>query len=136
VAEIPILDTDQLKCVGDLRPGSAEPPSGVARPVPVDVAGVEAVVWRAEDGSLGVVARACPHLDWDLSEARIVGTELVCPGHGWSITCNGRVFKRNEFGRADDKGTTPHWCARERDGRIWVEIGPTSDPTSALGGEL
>lgn len=105
--EVPVLATSDL----------------LARPVPVTLDGVEAVVWRAADGTLGVVARACPHLDWDLTEAAITGTGLVCPGHGWSITCSGRAFKRNEFGREDDKGTTPHWAVFERDATIWVEIG-------------
>ena len=113
--EIPVLAASELDSSQALR----------RHPVPVDLDGTEAVVWRAVDGTIGVVARACPHLDWDLSEATITDIELVCPGHGWSITCSGRVFKRNEFGREDAKGSTPHWPAREQDGKIWVEIGQT-----------
>jgi phenylpropionate dioxygenase-like ring-hydroxylating dioxygenase large terminal subunit len=62
------------------------------------------VVWRGHSGALGTAPRSCPHLDWDLTEATVAGDELVCPGHGWSFDCAGRAFKRNEFGREDDKG--------------------------------
>jgi len=75
--------------------------------VPIRVDGEEFVVWRGASGALGSAPRNCPHLDWDLTEAVVVGDELVCPGHGWSFTCTGRAQKRNEFGRADDKGAIP-----------------------------
>lgn len=70
----------------------------------VTVDGEEFVVWRGAGGALGSAPRRCPHLDWDLAEARVVGDELVCPGHGWSFTVAGRACKRNERGRVDDKG--------------------------------
>jgi phenylpropionate dioxygenase-like ring-hydroxylating dioxygenase large terminal subunit len=104
-------------------------------PSPVTVEGHDAVVWGREDGSLAVVARRCPHLDWDLAEAQPVGCELVCPGHGWSIDGTGRVFKRNEFGREDPKGHTEHWLAFVRDGKIWVQIDPDSESGSGRIGE-
>lgn len=92
-------------------------------PVAVELDGVEAVAWRAVDGAIGVVARACPHLDWDLSEGRVDGRALVCPAHGWAVDPSGRVFKRNERGREDEKGRTRHWCATGRDGKMWVRSG-------------
>ena len=66
--------------------------------------GADYVLWCSESGRSCAVPRWCPHLDWDLTEAVVVGEELVCPGHGWSIAVDGRVFKRNELGREDDKG--------------------------------
>ena len=99
---------------------SADLPAG--RVVAVDLADEEAVIWRAPDGSPCVMARWCPHLDWDLTEAAIDGDELVCQGHGWSLRADGCALKRNEFGREDAKGKVRMWPAEERDGRI--EIGP------------
>ncbi|GIU89832.1 MAG: hypothetical protein KatS3mg010_0931 [Acidimicrobiia bacterium] len=72
--------------------------------VAVTVDGEEYVVWRGASGALGSAPRRCPHLDWDLTGARVVGDELVCPGHGWSFTVGGRACKRTERGRVDDKG--------------------------------
>jgi phenylpropionate dioxygenase-like ring-hydroxylating dioxygenase large terminal subunit len=99
------------------------------RVVAVDVADAEAVIWRTEDGFPCVMARHCPHLDWDLTEAVVAGEELVCSGHGWSLGCDGEAFKRNEWGREDPKGTIRIWPVRERDG--WIEAdtameGPSS----------
>lgn len=99
--------------------GAGEVPPGVAVPVVIDDADV--VVWRGGDGRIGAVSRACPHLDWDLADACAVGDELVCRGHGWSIRTDGEVFKRNEFGREDPKGTTRTWRLVEHDDAIWVE---------------
>jgi phenylpropionate dioxygenase-like ring-hydroxylating dioxygenase large terminal subunit len=96
--------------------------------VAVTVADDEAVMWRARDGRPCVMARRCPHLDWDLTEAVIIGDELLCPGHGWSLRADGHALKRNEFGREDPKGTVQMWPVRERDG--WIEVQP-GDPESA-----
>jgi nitrite reductase/ring-hydroxylating ferredoxin subunit len=82
------------------------------------IRGGEIVVWRTADGVPCAVARICPHLDWDLLDASVQGSELVCAGHGWSILGDGRVFKRNELGREDAKGTTPCVTLREVDGFI------------------
>jgi phenylpropionate dioxygenase-like ring-hydroxylating dioxygenase large terminal subunit len=90
--------------------------------VPVDVAGDDAVVWRAADGRAHAVARWCPHLDWDLAEAVWRGDELLCAGHGWSILGDGRACKRNEHGRVDDKGATRTWRLREHYGWIEAEL--------------
>jgi nitrite reductase/ring-hydroxylating ferredoxin subunit len=103
----PVLETTDL-------------PAG--RVVAVTVADDEAVVWRARDGRPCVMARWCPHLDWDLTEAAIVGDELVCQGHGWSLRADGCALKRNEFGREDAKGRVQMWPARENDG--WIEVDP------------
>ena len=87
---------------------------------PATVDGEEVVVWRAASGTICAVPRRCPHLDEDLAEGSVVGDELVCIAHGWSIECDGNVFKRNEAGRIDPKGTVRTWQARERDGKIAV----------------
>ncbi|MEA2817995.1 MAG: hypothetical protein QOI93_5906 [Rhodospirillaceae bacterium] len=72
------------------------------------------------------MARWCPHLDWDLTEAAIDGDELVCQGHGWSLRADGCALKRNEFGREDPKGKVRMWPVRERDSRIEIDLGPTA----------
>ena len=55
-------------------PSTAVPPGAV---VAVEVDGAEFVVWRGLSGALGSAPRNCPHLDWDLLEAVVVGGEEV-----------------------------------------------------------
>src|SRR4051812_33684485 len=98
---------------------SADLPAG--RIVAVDVDDDEAVIWRARDGSPCVMARWCPHLDWDLTAAVIDGDELVCHGHGWSLRVDGCALKRNEFGREDPKGRVQMWPVSEHAGRIEID---------------
>jgi len=99
---------------------SGVPPRAI---VAVDVAGDEAVVWRTRDGRPCAVARQCPHLDSDLVDGALVGDDLLCLAHGWTIRPDGRACKRNERGRVDDKGTTRAWSLRDRDG--WIEADVT-----------
>ena len=98
---------------GALAPGSV---------VPVEIEGNEYVVWRGRSGALGSAPRICPHLDHDLAEGFVVDDELVCPGHGWAFDGHGRMFKRNEFGRADPKGTVS--ALRLRDDATGIQVDP------------
>jgi nitrite reductase/ring-hydroxylating ferredoxin subunit len=90
------------------------------RVVAVEIDDDEAVTWRTRSGAPCVMARRCPHLDWDLTDAIVTGDELLCAGHGWSLRADGVALKRNEFGREDAKGTIRTWRARDRDG--WIEV--------------
>ena len=62
-----------------------------------------------------------PHLDHDLAEGYVVDDELVCAGHGWAFDGDGQMYKRNEFGRVDPKGSVPVLVVREHEGIIEVE---------------
>jgi nitrite reductase/ring-hydroxylating ferredoxin subunit len=93
----------------------------------VTVDGEEFVVWRGAGGALGSAPRWCPHLDWDLAEARVVGDELVCPGHGWSFTVTGRACKRNERGRLDDKGAIRTLVLHDAGDAVAVGVGGVAD---------
>jgi nitrite reductase/ring-hydroxylating ferredoxin subunit len=100
------------------------------RVVAVEVNGDEAVAWRTIDRHPCVMARRCPHLDWDLTEAIVVGDELLCAGHGWSLRADGAALKRTEFGREDPKGKIRTWPAREHAGRIEVDPGSAPAPST------
>ena len=101
------------------------------RVVEVEIADDEAVTWRTRSGAPCVMARRCPHLDWDLTDAIVMGDELLCAGHGWSLRSDGVALKRNEFGREDAKGTIRTWSAREHDGWIEVETPGEAQPGDA-----
>ena len=98
-------------------PGSTLAP-GEVRAIEID--GEEFVIWRGHDGRVRSAPRICPHLDHDLAEGYVVDTELVCAGHGWAFDGNGNMYKRNEFGRVDTKGSVPVLAIDERDGEIDV----------------
>lgn len=90
--------------------------------VAVEVDDDEFVVWRGHDGAYGSAPRWCPHLDHDLAEGYVDGDELVCAGHGWAFTRDGRMFKRNEFGRVDSKGDVPTLLIRDDAEHVVVEL--------------
>lgn len=93
------------------------------RVIQVEIDGDEFVVWRGRDGRLRSAPRRCPHLDHDLVEGYVIDCELVCAGHAWEFDGAGNVFKRNEFGRIDPKGTVGALIIDEHDGRIEVARG-------------
>jgi phenylpropionate dioxygenase-like ring-hydroxylating dioxygenase large terminal subunit len=89
---------------------------------PVALGGEEFVLWRGADGRVRSAPRRCPHLDHDLADGYVSGTELVCAGHGWAFDGDGNTYKRNEFGRVDPKGTVAALVVREHDGTLDVDI--------------
>ncbi len=89
----------------------------------VEVDGHECVVWRGRSGRLGSAPRFCPHLDHDLAEGFVSGDELVCAGHGWAFDGAGNTYKRNEFGRADPKGTVLALVLTDDGDGIEAELG-------------
>jgi phenylpropionate dioxygenase-like ring-hydroxylating dioxygenase large terminal subunit len=97
---------------------AADVPQGAVVPITLD--GDDYVVWRARSGRLCAMARKCPHLDWDLAEANVVGDELVCPGHGWAFDTEGHAFKRNLLGRVDSKDEVATLPVDDADGEIRV----------------
>jgi phenylpropionate dioxygenase-like ring-hydroxylating dioxygenase large terminal subunit len=105
--------------VSELLIASADVPAGAV--VPIEIGDDEFVVWRASrSGRACVIARQCPHLDFDLADAFVVDDELVCSGHGWSFDTDGRACKRNLAGRADPKDEAVTLPIEERDGEIRV----------------
>jgi nitrite reductase/ring-hydroxylating ferredoxin subunit len=68
------------------------------RPLGANVAGVELVAWRLDDGTLRVGPGACPHLGAPLALARVERGRLICRWHGLAI--GGR-----------DSADRSGWCA-------------------------
>jgi phenylpropionate dioxygenase-like ring-hydroxylating dioxygenase large terminal subunit len=88
----------------------------------VEIDGHECVVWRGRSGRLGSAPRFCPHLDHDLADGFVSGDELVCAGHGWAFDGDGHTYKRNEFGRADPKGSVIALVLTEDSNGIEAEL--------------
>jgi phenylpropionate dioxygenase-like ring-hydroxylating dioxygenase large terminal subunit len=89
---------------------------------PIEIEGEEYVLWRGDDGRVRSAPRTCPHLDHDLAEGHVAGSELVCPGHAWALDGDGNAYKRNEFGRVDPKGIVGTLEIREDDGTVELAL--------------
>lgn len=57
--------------------------------VPIEFFGRELVLFRTEQGVLGLVDRYCPHMGTDLSNGTVVRSCLVCPMHHWRFNTQG-----------------------------------------------
>jgi phenylpropionate dioxygenase-like ring-hydroxylating dioxygenase large terminal subunit len=105
------------------------PPSGA--PVPVDVLGEELVLFRDEDGRVGLLDRHCRHRGTDLSYGRLEDGGLRCLYHGWLYDVNGRCLEQP----AEPKGSTFKDKVRqaaypvvERAGAFFAYLGPGAAP--------
>ncbi|ONI68818.1 2Fe-2S ferredoxin [Kribbella sp. ALI-6-A] len=63
---------------------------GSAKPVAVEVGGVELVAWRRTDGTLRVGPGACPHLGAPLAAGKVDDGQVVCRWHGLAVGDEGR----------------------------------------------
>lgn len=64
------------------------------RPVrPVTVLGQSLVLFRDEQGRLGLIDRDCPHRGADLAYGRIEDGGLRCPFHGWLFDATGQCIQ-------------------------------------------
>jgi len=58
--------------------------------VPVTLLGEKLVLFRDNEGELGLIDRACPHRGADLCFGRLEDNGLRCPFHGWQFDRNGQ----------------------------------------------
>eukprot|EP01137_Pigoraptor_chileana_P012308 Opistho-2@4273 len=57
----------------------------------VSALGLDLVVFRGEDGAVGVLDAFCPHIGAHLGQGgRVVGNTLQCPFHGWQFDATGK----------------------------------------------
>lgn len=64
------------------------------RPIrPVELLGQHFVLFRDEDGNLGMLDRDCPHRNADLAFGRLEDGGLRCPFHGWLFDVKGRCLQ-------------------------------------------
>ncbi|MFJ9558426.1 Rieske 2Fe-2S domain-containing protein [Streptomyces fuscichromogenes] len=102
-------------------------------PVQVRVLGVDVVVFRGADGSLGCVDEKCPHRRASLSLAKNDGDRLTCLYHGWQFGTDGRCVdvptepadKRAAFAARVQVNRHP---VAESSGMIWVYLGDPDNP--------
>lgn len=75
----------------------------VPRPVlPVTLKGKRYVLFRDDEGVLGLIGRNCPHRGADLCFGRLENNGLRCPFHGWHFDRTGQCLEQP----AEPEGST------------------------------
>ena len=66
-----------------------------ARPVkPITLNGQNLVLFRDDEGELGLIGRNCPHRGADLCFGRLEDNGLRCPFHGWHFDRTGQCVEQ------------------------------------------
>jgi phenylpropionate dioxygenase-like ring-hydroxylating dioxygenase large terminal subunit len=98
----------------------------IPRPVlPVDLGGRPYVLFRDDEGQLGLIGRHCPHRGADLCYGRLEDNGLRCPFHGWHFDRTGQCVEQPaepEGSRMFTQIKVPMIPVREKDGVIaaWI----------------
>ena len=95
------------------------------RPViPIELMGRRLVLFRDDEGELGLIGRNCPHRGADLCFGRREDNGLRCPFHGWHFDRTGQCVEQP----AEPEGSTMHTQIKvpmvpviEQDGRIYAQ---------------
>lgn len=86
------------------------------RPIkPVRLMGQDFVLFRDEDGKLGMLDRDCPHRGADLAFGRLEHGGLRCPFHGWLFDASGTCLE------TPAEPVTSKLCSRMRQGAYPVQ---------------
>jgi len=100
-------------------------------PVSIDLLGEELVLFRDEEGRVGLLDRHCCHRGTDLSYGRVECGGLRCLYHGWLYDVNGRCIEQP----LEPKGSTLKDRVRqqsypvvERAGAFFAYMGPGEAP--------
>ena len=109
---------------------SEELPEGGA-PIPVKIMGEELVLYRDEQGKLGLLGIHCPHRGADLSYGRVEEGGLRCIYHGWLFNKQGRCLDQPwEPGGGEHRQQIQHtaYPCHEQAGGIFAYMGPGAPP--------
>ena len=136
-------ENDRLTRVGADRPAGqllrrywmpaalSEELEGERPAVPVTLMGERLVLFRDDQGRLGLVQRHCPHRGADLCFGRLEHGGIRCVFHGWLFDVTGRCLEQP----AEPAGSRMHEQVRvdsypvvERNGIVFAYLGPGEPP--------
>jgi phenylpropionate dioxygenase-like ring-hydroxylating dioxygenase large terminal subunit len=104
---------------------------GDGAPLPVTLMGEELVVFRDEQGRVGVLDAHCCHRGADLSYGRLEDGGLRCIYHGWLYDVHGKILEQpGEPNKGENRHKIRHpaFPCREIGGIILAYIGPGEPP--------
>ena len=91
--------------------------------VPIEIQNKRYVLFRDDEGYLGLIGRNCPHRGADLCYGRLENNGLRCPFHGWHFDRTGQCVEQP----AEPKGSqmftqikVPMIPVTEKDGIIYA----------------
>lgn len=99
--------------------------------VPVTLLGERLVLFRNEDGELGLIGRHCPHRGADLCFGRLEDNGLRCPFHGWHFDRTGQCVEQPgepEGSRMHEQIQAKSYPVVERNGIVFAYMGPGEPP--------
>ncbi|MEM8838561.1 MAG: aromatic ring-hydroxylating dioxygenase subunit alpha [Pseudomonadota bacterium] len=103
-----------------------------ARPVvPVTLLGERLVLFRDQDGELGLISRHCPHRGADLCYGRLEDNGLRCPFHGWHFDRTGQCVEQPgepEGSRMHENVKADSYPVIEKNGIVFAYLGPGDPP--------
>jgi phthalate 4,5-dioxygenase len=110
---------------------SEELPPGAA-PLPVQLFGEELVLFRNDQGKLGLIELHCAHRGADLSYGRLEDGGIRCIYHGWLYDVNGKVIDmpgETDAGKSFRESICHKaYPVEERAGVIFAYMGPGKPP--------
>lgn len=96
----------------------------VPRPLlPVELDGMRYVLFRDDQGHLGLIGRNCPHRGADLCFGRLEDNGLRCPFHGWHFDRTGQCVEQPaepEGSKMYTQIKVPMIPVKEEDGAIFA----------------
>jgi phenylpropionate dioxygenase-like ring-hydroxylating dioxygenase large terminal subunit len=104
-------------------------------PLSIKVLGEELVLFRDDEGRVGLLGLHCSHRGADLSLGRIEDGGLRCLYHGWLYDINGRCLEQPaELAGSDFKNKIRHkaYPCQEAPGIIFGYLGPGNPPLLPL----
>src|SRR5262245_217128 len=105
--------------------------SGSGTPLPVRILGEDLVLFRADDGALGLLGLHCSHRRADLSYGRVENGGLRCLYHGWLYDRHGNCLEQPceaPGKRFCEKVHHPAYLCQERAGIIFAYLGSGDAP--------
>ncbi|MEM8652833.1 MAG: aromatic ring-hydroxylating dioxygenase subunit alpha [Pseudomonadota bacterium] len=99
--------------------------------VPVTLLGEKLVLFRDDEGNLGLIDRHCPHRGADLCYGRLEDNGLRCPFHGWHFDRNGQCVEQPgepEGSQMHKQIKTTSYPVVEKNGIIFAYLGPGAEP--------
>ncbi|PVH29397.1 Rieske 2Fe-2S domain-containing protein [Pararhodobacter oceanensis] len=107
-----------------VRIASVEALQGERPVIPVTAFGQALVLFRDEEGELGLIGRYCPHRGADLCYGRHENNGLRCPFHGWHFDRSGQCTEQPaepEDSKMYKMIRLPSFTVVERDGAIYAQ---------------
>jgi 5,5'-dehydrodivanillate O-demethylase len=99
--------------------------------LPVRLLGENLVLYRSEQGDMGIMAERCPHRGASLAYGIPENNGLRCPYHGWLFNAEGRCLEQP----AEPAASTFHnririqaYPVQQMGGLIWAYLGPQPAP--------